>query len=319
MALCTYNGAAYLAEQLGSIQAQTRLPEEMVVCDDGSTDGTLAILEAFRAAAPFAVSIHQNAVNLGSTANFEQAIGLCTGDIVALSDQDDVWLPEKLAKITAQFDADPEIGLVFSDAEVVDDALQPLGLRLWEFARFNEERQALFRAGRAFESQLTHNVVTGATLAFRADLRALILPIPTDAYHIHDGWIALIAALVSRLAFLPERLVLYRQHAAQQLGVLHQERQRVLPGSHYRMHIKLLQAVGERLSRYQNLTGTDQRRRIAGLAAHAHHIQRRLDLPRSRVLRLPVIFQELLGGRYHRYSNGLPSLARDIFYPVEAS
>ena len=253
VALCTYNGAAYLQEQLASIAGQHHPPWELIVCDDGSGDATAAIVETFAAAAAFPVHLHRNPVNLGSTRNFDQAIRLCTGDIIALSDQDDVWLPEKLTKLTAPFVADPQVGLVFSDAEIVSADLTPLGMNLWTFAQFTEERQRLFRAGRAFESQLAHNVVTGAAMAFRADLRPLVLPVPDDTHLIHDGWIALVAALVSRLVFLPERLLLYRQHPGQQLGVLNHARPRLLPRSHYLAHIRQLAAVCERLCLCQGL------------------------------------------------------------------
>src|SRR5213080_381833 len=96
VALCTYNGAAYLGEQLDSIVAQSRPPDELVVCDDGSTDETVEVLETFLAEAPFPVRLQRNEANLGFVKNFEQAISLCTGDFVALSDQDDVWMPGKL-------------------------------------------------------------------------------------------------------------------------------------------------------------------------------------------------------------------------------
>ncbi len=93
-----------LEPQLASLLAQTRLPDELVACDDGSTDGTVSILEAFARRAPFPVRIERNDVRLRSTRNFEKAIGLCTGDLIATSDQDDVWLPEKLALCEAAID-----------------------------------------------------------------------------------------------------------------------------------------------------------------------------------------------------------------------
>src|SRR5215207_2518174 len=96
IALCTYNGEQYLQQQLDSFVAQSRPPDELVVCDDRSTDRTVPIVEDFAKRAPFRVELVINETNLGSTRNFEKAIGLCTGDIIFLADQDDVWLPEKL-------------------------------------------------------------------------------------------------------------------------------------------------------------------------------------------------------------------------------
>src|SRR6266567_6944512 len=101
VAMCTYNGARFLREQLESIAAQSRLPDELVVCDDGSTDETVETIKAFVGRAPFAVRLEINSKNLGSTKNFEKAIGLCEGEIIALADQDDVWKPQKLAVLEA--------------------------------------------------------------------------------------------------------------------------------------------------------------------------------------------------------------------------
>ena len=95
IAMSTYNGGKYLQEQLDSFLAQTSLPDELVITDDCSTDNTLEIIQAFAAMAPFEVRWEQNEKNLGYTGNFNQALMKTTGDLVFLSDQDDVWFPEK--------------------------------------------------------------------------------------------------------------------------------------------------------------------------------------------------------------------------------
>lgn len=96
IAMATYNGAKYLQEQLDSFVTQTRQPDELVVCDDGSSDATVEILRHFAAGAPFAVEIHENEVNLSHAKNFEKALSLCGGDVIFFSDQDEVWFPEKV-------------------------------------------------------------------------------------------------------------------------------------------------------------------------------------------------------------------------------
>src|SRR5215467_4239016 len=103
VALCTYNGSRFLQEQLGSIGSQSRPPDELVICDDGSSDDTVDIIKRFALNAPFPVKLEVNASNLGSTKNFELAVSLCCGDVIALSDQDDVWDATKLAKIERVF------------------------------------------------------------------------------------------------------------------------------------------------------------------------------------------------------------------------
>src|SRR5262245_33463585 len=123
IALCTYNGAKFLSSQLESYLVQTQMPDEVVVCDDRSNDQTVEILKAFAERAPFSVRVLVNDQNLGSTKNFEKAISLCSGEFIFLSDQDDIWNPDKIEKMTAPFENDPDVGLVFSDVELVDESL----------------------------------------------------------------------------------------------------------------------------------------------------------------------------------------------------
>lgn len=169
VAMCTYNGAQYLQEQLDSIAGQSRLPDELVVCDDGSTDVTLEILEDFQKGASFPVKIYRNETNLGPIKNFEKAIMLCSGDIIALSDQDDVWMPQKLEKFKKALKDHPNAGYVFSNALLVDEMLRPLGSTIWEIVSFTARQRRRFGQGHQLEVLLNYNVVTGATMAFRAE------------------------------------------------------------------------------------------------------------------------------------------------------
>src|ERR1051326_2811088 len=131
VAMCTFNGEPYLQEQLNSFARQTRPPDELVICDDRSSDETRTISDSFARTAGFPVIVAGNEQTFGSPRNFEQAVSRCSGDIIALSDQDDVWLPAKLALLEAQFGKSARVGLVFSDAEVVDQDLRPTGRRMW--------------------------------------------------------------------------------------------------------------------------------------------------------------------------------------------
>ncbi|MFT6754528.1 MAG: glycosyltransferase involved in cell wall biosynthesis, partial [Candidatus Azotimanducaceae bacterium] len=120
IALTTYNGAAYLQAQLNSYLVQERLPDELVVCDDVSTDETVTILEAFKKTAPFQVRVIINELNLGFTKNFEKALLNCSGDLVFLSDQDDVWYPEKILVVVKAFLLNPDKYLLIHDGDLVD-------------------------------------------------------------------------------------------------------------------------------------------------------------------------------------------------------
>ncbi len=216
VALCTYNGSRFLPEQLASIAAQTRLPDEMVVCDDGSSDATPEIVTEFGKTVSFPVRFFRNPKNLGSTKNFEQAIGLCTGDLIALCDQDDIWLPEKLARQAEMMERDPTLGGVFSDAHLVDDRSLLLGKRLWQVGLFTAGRQKKFRTGKAASVLLGRNVVLGATLMIRSDLCHLFYEIPKSWFH--DAWIAWMIVLYSKLDFIRDPLIQYRLHVNQQTG-----------------------------------------------------------------------------------------------------
>jgi glycosyltransferase involved in cell wall biosynthesis len=216
VAMCTFNGGRYLEQQLESIALQTRLPWELVVCDDQSTDDTLSVLKRFQADAPFPVRIVRNALRLGSTQNFDQAIGMCGGGLIALSDQDDRWLAVKLERLASALVASPFVGGVFSDANLIDGDGRPTGVRLFSRHKFTAPKQQDFLSSPT-ATLLKHDVVTGATMMFRASLRRYCLPIP--ATWVHDGWLTWMVALHSHLMLIPEPLIEYRIHAGQQLGV----------------------------------------------------------------------------------------------------
>ena len=121
VALCSYNGATFIKKQIDSILNQKYFKiDEIVVCDDNSTDDTLKIINNFEQIYPGVFSIHKNEINLGSTKNFEKALKLCTGDFIFLADQDDIWKDNKVQKILAVFDKNPEAEGVFSNADMID-------------------------------------------------------------------------------------------------------------------------------------------------------------------------------------------------------
>ena len=213
----------YLVEQLSSILHQSFLPAQLVVSDDASTDSTVATVRErvarFRAEHPsvdFELVLMENDPPLGVTANFEQAVRACTGDIVVLCDQDDVWHPDRLARIVARFEAAPELTLLHGDARLVDSAGEPLGELLSEGIGFTARERAAVREGRAFDVLLRRNVVTGATTAFRAHLVESAVPFPPS--WLHDEWLAIVASITGRVDFLSDVLVDYRQHQDNQVG-----------------------------------------------------------------------------------------------------
>lgn len=314
--MCTYNGARFLSEQLESIAAQTRLPDELIICDDLSTDGSVEIIRSFAHHAPFPIRLEFNANNLGSTKNFEKAIGLCQGEIIALADQDDVWRLQKLSCIAGVLERDERIGVVFSDAELIDQDSRPLAETLWSSFLFNSREQSKFERGHGLKVLLKHPMVTGATMAFRSKFRGLTLPIPPN--QVHDRWIALLIASISQLAPIKTPLMRYRRHEAQQIG----------PGineSLWRM-IDVARGVGRDyyLAEVDRFNEICERLCDRCAAFHPHpyalrliqqkisHRKARGSFPSSKLLRLPLVLREIATFRYWLYSNGLGSVAKDL-------
>jgi len=137
IAMCTYNGESFLLEQLESIAKQTVLPDELIICDDQSTDGTLKIVQDFQNKSPFHMRIYLNSSKLGSTKNFEKAISQCNENIIVLSDQDDFWFPNKLEKMIRVFKNQAKTGYIFSNAIIVDEKLQNSSFTIWERISFD--------------------------------------------------------------------------------------------------------------------------------------------------------------------------------------
>lgn len=327
IALCTYNGAKFLPEQLESYLKQTRLPDELIVCDDCSSDDTVKIIEKFARNSPFPVCLYINEKNLRSTKNFEKAISLCTGDLIFLSDQDDYWMPEKLEKIEAEFNKNKNVGMVFSDAELVDENLQSLNRRVWEHTFTNNRRKSAL-SGKMLEVLLGQNVVTGATMSFRAEQRKNFLPIPENVPNlIHDGWISLLIVLNSKIAFIDEPLIKYRQHSSQQLGIDYQTNLKTdfkQRKKRFAKSINFYRDEIERLNQLEKLFPANSR--IAKCfdgdffdklkmekEEKITHYEARMNLPLSRIGRFFPVSNEILTGRYHRFSRGFLSAAKDLF------
>ena len=215
VALCTHNGAAYIAEQLDSIAAQTVVPDEIVICDDASQDDTWTQIIAWREAHSLCVRLYRNEASLGVVKNFSRCISLCTGEYIALSDQDDCWKPDKLAvsleKMVELEQSNPAMPvLVHSDLEVVDVQARTIASSFLAFQKLDPAEAVL-------ERLLVQNVVTGCTCLLNRPLLKLALPIPQGVV-MHDWWFALLAASEGEIGFVPQATICYRQHGANAVG-----------------------------------------------------------------------------------------------------
>lgn len=197
IAMATYNGEWYLREQLQSFLRQTRQPDELIITDDCSTDETETIVRDFAQAAPFKVEFYRNEKNLGFCGNFNAAMTRATGDLVFLSDQDDVWFPEKIEHMVGVAEKNSEALVVMNDAALTDGELNELGPTM---------------AGQLCSSRLSMQYfLMGCCCAIRRELLDFCLPIPAG-YKAHDSWIASFADGLEAKVIDREVLQYYRRH-----------------------------------------------------------------------------------------------------------
>jgi len=215
--IATYNGMRYLEAQVASLlQQNTEAVIQILIGDDGSTDGTQNLIKALGERYPQKIKLLPNGPGRGASANFSRLLQATTADYVFLCDQDDQWLPDKVQNSlevlleVERHKTSRTPALVFSDLEVVDRELVPLAPSLWKYQGLNPEAVDLM-------SLVQQNVVTGCTVLVNRALLEHALPIPTVAC-MHDHWLALVAAAIGEIALLRQTTVRYRQHGENGIG-----------------------------------------------------------------------------------------------------
>ncbi|MHB8908650.1 MAG: glycosyltransferase family 2 protein [Syntrophales bacterium] len=218
--LATCNGAPYLPEQLDSLLAQTCRSWRLLVRDDGSSDGTLEILENYRSRHPDVIMIiPSEGKNLGACGNFSRLLEQADAPYVMFCDQDDIWLPDKIETTLAamqelerRHDAATPL-LVHTDLMVVDEQLTVISKSLWRFQ--STEPRRLTKLNRV----LLQNLATGCTIMINRALQDLAVPVPKQAW-MHDWWLVLVATAFGRVASVASPTVLYRQHGRNDCGAV---------------------------------------------------------------------------------------------------
>jgi glycosyltransferase involved in cell wall biosynthesis len=323
VALATFNGERFLAQQLESLAAQTLAPYELVVCDDRSTDATAAILSDFARSSPFPVHVRVNEARLGFADNFLTAASRCGAELIAFCDQDDVWHETKLERCAEAFA--PGVVLAVHNCVVTDEDLRPTGQIFPGVRR------------RATAPPLTSDKwfhMPGMAMVFAAELVRLADWRRRPPSHLvpgsmvfHDEWIHVLAQVYGSIAFLPDRLALYRQHPENVTGAPAR-----LPGGlpsgslttglvYYAKRSEQARdwsSLFARLARAE----TDPARRLRaerGLAFFEHladglELRASLYARRGRIRRSVALGRALVGGGYGRRrlgGSGLRALARD--------
>lgn len=316
IALCTFNGERYLSPQLDSLLAQTRLPDQIVICDDLSTDRSWAMLEEFATRASsrgIGVELVCNRSNLGYIKNFESALGIADGEVIFLCDQDDIWAPGKIERIAAEFEARPSLRLVHTDAELVDDSGMAIGCGLFDALELTASEISAVHENRAFNVLVRRSIATGATMAIHRDLLKIALPIPN--HWIHDEWLAIVASLNQGMDCLESRLISYRQHASNQIGVRRRGFIEKIRGGGVskRGYMKQVALRLRCLAEYVDagrIPMADPDR--IQLQQRIEHALVRANMPMRFSDRLVPVMAETRAGRYSRYSSGWRSAISDL-------
>jgi glycosyltransferase involved in cell wall biosynthesis len=216
--MTAYNGEKYIGEQIDSILSSSYQDFELFICDDGSTDRTMSILQTYEKQNPDKLHIVQNTQNLGVTLNFLTALSGTTMDYVMFCDQDDVWKPNKIAiTLKRMRHMEAQIGknvplAVFTDANIVDQNLNIINNSFFSSNHLNPRKTDLPHI-------LMENKLIGCTVMMNAALRKVLQSssLPAKAKY-HDWWIALIAASFGKIGYLNECTLLYRQHESNVVG-----------------------------------------------------------------------------------------------------
>jgi glycosyltransferase involved in cell wall biosynthesis len=336
VAMTTCNGVRYLGPQLASLEKQTRAPDELVISDDASEDGTDVVLRDFARRSSVPVEVHRSRVRAGCIRNFEFVVRRCAGDVIVLCDQDDVWLPHKLAEIEKVFLTDENAVVAFSDGHLIGPSGRRTGRQLWAARRFGvSERTVLERD--PLPALVRRSLVSGCAMAFSAAYRHLLEPFPPDPAGpgvrvFHDHWIAMVLATLGGVHALPEPLIEYRLHPAQHIGIPGLRLRRLVPPSavswqqvllppqhianRIATSIRLLEAIAERIDK-----GVDGQRRdeaLRRIERSLAHLRFRASVrARPHRSRTPIL-DRVLSGEYAQFSLGVATAVADAIAPVTA-
>ncbi len=208
--IATYNGEKYIAEQLQSILVQLRPDDEVIVSDDGSTDNTVAIVCGLND--PRIVVLHNNQHSLKT--NFINALEHARGDVIFLSDQDDVWLPGKYERCIKELE---EADLVCTNSMMTDENLRVI----------DDDFFSLYHSGKGILKNICVSTYYGCCMAFRRSLLKEALPMPSSQNVAHDVWLGLVAEMQGKVQFVKQPYLLYRRHtgtATQAADILHRSK-----------------------------------------------------------------------------------------------
>lgn len=314
VALCTYNGENYIKEQLLSILKQTISVDEIIICDDGSTDDTINIIKDTLNDYSIYHKIYINNKKLGVSRNFFNAIRQCRGEIIFTSDQDDVWLPNKVEIILNKFKEENDRVLVFSDAYIVDENLNYMNYTLKDLINIDFKN---IKSKDYYNIFLNKNIVTGATMAFKKEI-INYMEEEFPQYWLHDGWIAINSVLHGECLFIDKPLIKYRQHSKNVVGSVK-----------YNYYIRFLKWLGnlknlekfrkEKVYAYTYFYRSKNKYMNDEMIVKIReciNFWKELDSVEScsKFARFKILLNNFLNKNYKKYYTGIIGFIRDIIY-----
>lgn len=316
--MCSYNGEKFIGDQLKSMIDQIRPPDEIIICDDGSTDNTIGIIRSIVNSTTVPVSVIQNKNNLGVTKNFEQAVSITTGDIIFLSDQDDVWFKDKINTMIEPFVNDKDVIMSYHDAHIVDKDLKSKG-----FSIFDDRSYLKLGQQRKIENIIEDVGTKGSTMAFRSTIKNEILPFGDLILWSHDYWISTIAHSIGKVIPINKPLMYYRIHENNVSGNIKNPNfniktldllRTIKKGHSLSYFLTKRKILGERLA-YINLNNFNSSKLDKFIEVNKKYIEfydARVQIQSMGTLSRLVSSTKLLKtGIYHQYFNGYFSFIRD--------
>lgn len=232
--MTSYNSSKYIKEQLDSIFLQLSKNDELIICDDCSVDNTVSIIESYKDSR---IKLFKNKKNLGANGNFEKCLSKVTGDIIVISDSDNVWLDNKISKVLPYFD-DKKVNMVMHDAIITDKDLCPI---LDSYYMWRHSKPGLIR-------NIIKSGYGGSMMTFRASLLTRLLPFPKHMPFFFDEWIGMIAEKYGKCVFISDKLSYWRRHeeVTSSIGAVGSNRSQC-PESNEKMFKKFVARINERI------------------------------------------------------------------------
>lgn len=304
--MCTYNGEKYVKEQLESILNQTYAADEIIVCDDRSTDKTIEIVREVLSGASPDYKIIVNEVKKGVADNFMNGLKAATGDYIFTCDQDDVWRADKIETFVKEINKEHKL-LYFSNGTLVDSECRSMGRTLWQTLAFDVD---LLKTSTYLEILINRCIVTGAAMAVSRRLVSKIDAVPKG--WLHDGWFAMCAAVEDSLQAVDRETFLYRQHGNNVVGA--QKKSFIGKVRAWADNIKIMEDVRhERYMRYKAvlpICKDEARCELEGCISFWSEMDSLSELKRMQAL--GIVMKNMKNGNYKKYYAGSRAALRDV-------